>query len=327
MIRQLSLYKQQGVTLLIFAVIIVLAAASFAVSRLSINDVKTKQLIKTRLVLKEAKAALIAYAVNYPEITSAVRGPGYFLCPDTDNDGEAETGCNGPATVARLPWKTLGIEGLRDSDNERLWYAISQNFDYTSSPANKLVNTATVGSISLKNSNGVLINDGTSIDALVAVIIAPGAALTRLDGYPQNRNGNPDNAIDYLDNLNGEDNAMFVHNSTNGFIEGDSNANNNEFNDLVITITYNDIMPLIQKRVAAEMQKSLNDFSDNANCGVYPPADAGRFPVDAPQWSEPGCATGLLPAWIKKEGWHDFYIYTQPVLATDVCDDNCIRPL
>jgi len=336
MIRQPTLHKQQGVTLLILAVIMILAFATFAVSKLSINDVKIKKVIKTQAVLKEAKEALIAYVMSYPElkVSSTVRGPGYFPCPDLADvngvlDGKSQSGCN-PAGVVipgHYPWKTIGSLDFKDTANESLWYAVSETFDNTGNPPPDVINVDTVGSISLRKNDGSLKNNATTNTGIVAIIIAPGKALTRLDGYTQNRNGDPNNAVDYLDIKNGEDNAVFTHNSEQGFIQGDFqlDTNNVGFNDEIIAITYNDIMPLIQKRVAAQMKKAIIDF--RANCNVYPEPVVNKLPVDAPQWSGTGCATGRLPEWIKKEGWQNYYRYTKPAPTNTSCDDNCIQAL
>src|SRR5258708_29066232 len=31
-------------------------------------------------------------------------------------------------SIGRIPWKTLGIDDLRDASGERLWYALAHNF-------------------------------------------------------------------------------------------------------------------------------------------------------------------------------------------------------
>jgi len=336
MSRQLTLHKQQGITLLILAVIIVLAFATFSASRLSINDVTAKQLIKTQTVLKEAKAALIAYVVSYPEakVSATIRGPGYFPCPDLADindvfDGKSQSSCNGPETLGRYPWKTIGSRDFKDSANESLWYALSETFDNTGSPDPDVINVATVGTISLRRSDGSLKNNATTNTGIVAIIIAPGTALTRVDGYQQNRGGDPNSAIDYLDILNGEDNAVFEHNTENGFIEGRFNLNGDNvvFNDAVIVITKNDIMSLIQKRVRAEMQKDINCFREVY--GIYPDPDVDKLPVNLPEWGEmskpPQCADNISIPWIKKESWQDYYSYTKPTDVNNPCDDNCIQ--
>lgn len=276
--------NQKGLVLLVLAIIIVLAFASYSLSGLSINQIKADQAKRTRQALKDAKEALIAYAVNFPEITAANRGPGYLLCPDTDNDGVGQTGCNGPSTIGRLPWVTLGIGDLRDGANERLWYAVSENFDFTASPftgalLRKIINTATRGNITVRNNNNNIIYDGTTIDGIVAIIIAPGVALTRDDGVVQDRSiatGDPNAAINFLDIhvASGEDNASFQHTTLDGFIKGVilNGSGDVVVNDVIEVITYHDIMDRAHKRVASEISNTLNRYY-NA-CDAYPEASA-----------------------------------------------------
>ena len=285
--------KQQGLALLVLVVVIALAFITYTVSELSIAKVKVEQIKNTRLALKKAKQALIAYAVNYPK-NHVPRGPGYFLCPDTDNDGDGETSCNGPSTVGRLPWRTLNTGDIRDSSNERLWYAVSENFDYTAFPftgalPRKIINTATRGNITVRDSNAV-IYDGTTIDGVVAVIIAPGATLTRDDNVAQNRSSaNVNNPVHYLDiSISGEDNADFDQGilggvNNNGFIQGEilDTAGHIIVNDIIEVITYRDLMGEVHKRVSKEISNLVNDYL--TACGAYPeasvfdPAKLGLF--------------------------------------------------
>ena len=88
--------------------------------------------------LRQAKAALIAYAANEQWQTykgQSTDQPGALPCPDIVHDGtEAEEGdsdCVGSTAnnmIGRIPWKTLGIDDLRDASGERLWYALAHNF-------------------------------------------------------------------------------------------------------------------------------------------------------------------------------------------------------
>ncbi len=272
---------QKGLALVIFAVVIALAFISYFVSGLSLTEINVQRDKDTLKALNKAKQALIAYAVNYPEVNATVRGPGYLLCPDTGNNGDAEGGCNGLATVGRFPWRTLNVGDLRDGANERLWYAVSENFDYTDSPnppgpETKVLNTATIGNITIRDRNSNIIYDGTSPDAAVAVIIAPGGVLTRDDGVVQDRSTavNQEAAVNYLDidTASGEDNANFQHNTLNGFIEGEivNGAGNIIVNDQFVVITYGEIMEQIHKRVAGEVSNILNDYFDT--CNSYPEA-------------------------------------------------------
>ncbi|MDH5389032.1 MAG: hypothetical protein OEY06_11375 [Gammaproteobacteria bacterium] len=350
--------NQQGLALLVLVILIILAFVTYSLSGLSLNQVKAEQVKKTRIALKKAKQALLSYAVNYPEITPANRGPGYLPCPDLNDTGvslvnNCKTG--GVPNVGRLPWVTLGVGDLRDSDNEKLWYAVSDNYDYSNSPTVNKINTATTGTITVKDSSNNMIYDGTSLDAIVAVIIAPGEALTRDDGVVQNRSAaNVNAAIHYLDIhvASAEDNASFQHGSLDGFIEGEitDGAGNVIVNDQFIVITYGEIMDLIHKRVSGEIGNVINNYF--AICNDYPEAalfDAtgvgpfnsvalsqqGVLPVGTAlpvNWNT-GCAAGIsLPLWVQSEGWHmnTYYQYSYtkavPLPLPGIPAANCVTP-
>jgi len=336
--------KQKGLVLVVFVIIIVLAFISYIVGDLSLSDIKSQRDLETSQALKKAKQALIAYAVNYPK-DHAPRGPGYLLCPDIDNDGVEETSCNGLTTIGRLPWFTLGVGDLRDSDNERLWYAVSENFDFTASPVTvpltrKVLNTATEGNITVRDSNNNIVHDGTIMNAAVAVIIAPGRVITRDDGVVQNRSSATDKlaTINYLDidTVSGEDNADFIQDDLNGFIKGEieDGAGDVIVNDRIAVITYGDIMKQVHRRVANEISNVLNNYF--LACGKYPeaslfdptkadsdfdsgstPSYFGHIPTDNDGMTPPvpatvtpfnwntGCAAGInLPVWFWRENWH-----------------------
>lgn len=327
--------KQQGLALLVLIIVIVLAFAAYSLSGLSVNQVKTDERMQTSLALNKAKAALLAYAVSFPEITLAARGPGYLPCPDLANNGKSTVNScktGGVANVGRLPWATIGSGDLRDGTGERLWYAVSENFDYSNSPTINKINTATLGTITLRNANGVLYN-GASSDAVVAIIIAPGKALTRDDGIIQNRStANVNDANHYLDIhvASTEDNATFQHNSTaDGFINGEIKdaAGNVIVNDQIVVITYGEIMEHVHRRVARELNNLLNAYLDS--CDAYPEASAfdptklsydsdglreGHLPLDSALPTDWGgvCVAGIapvLPDWLKAEGWHKVTYY------------------
>lgn len=271
----------------------------------------------TAAALAQAKAALIGYAAGV-SISSGGR-PGDLPCPDTNDSGSTGSSCGNAAgttgqttRIGRLPWKSLGLPDLRDGDGERLWYAVSSNFKYNirttcilpgqpgyiSGAEAGCLNSDSRGTITVRNSAGTVINDGSNPDpftpsAVIAVIFAPGATLQRQDGTLQNRDCSGGtgcavtgvcnstatakcNPINYLDVLTSipEDNADFVDGSnTNGFINGViRDANNNVIvNDRLITITYNDLMPLLERRVAKEVLNCLNLYAST-------PANHGRHP-------------------------------------------------
>ncbi len=213
-------------------------------------------------------------------------------------------GTTGQASrIGRLPWKDLGLPDLRDGDGERLWYAVSNNFkQFTRTacgaatlPATCL-NSDTRGTITIRDSSGNIIHNATNTDpansGVVAVIFAPGTILRRQDGTQQARGCGGDttctttgvcsnaatpkcNSVNYLDIALGEDNANFADVSvapgTNGFIKGmvRDASGNVIVNDKLVVITYQDIMPLLEKRVMSEVSNCLKSYA-NANGGRYP---------------------------------------------------------
>lgn len=260
---------------------------------------------KTADALAQAKAALIGYAVSV-DLTGTKR-PGDLPCPDINNNGQAGGSCSnaGGTTLGRLPWKTLGLPDLRDGDGERLWYAVSNNFKNNprtpcANPGDSgCLNSDSRGTITVRNKEGSVIYDGANPDAyspsgVIAVIIAPGGAIQRQgDTTPQIRGCtvgvdcdanqvctaspvtltplcNPANFLDVR--VGTDDNASFTDSSgTDGFINGDVYDTNNNLivNDRVIVITYQDLMPLLERRVVREAYNCLVGYSAISN-GRYP---------------------------------------------------------
>jgi type II secretory pathway pseudopilin PulG len=172
------------------------------------------------------------------------------------------------------------------------------------------LNSDTRGTLTVRNSGGIVVLDGSSAaGGAIVVLLAPGPVLTRLGKTePQDRSCAGDanlqkceqsgvctgpssarcQASNYLDivgptvlSIRGardstEDNADFSDSDRdNGLIAGpvrDSNGNA-VVNDILLAITYQDLMPLLQQRIAGEALKCLHDY---ANTGT------GRYPWAAP---------------------------------------------
>lgn len=293
---------------MIMIVLLVIGLVAGLIGSLSISALRTSRQKQTAAVLAQAKDALIGFAVKVQvsssdiacATTSNCPRPGDLPCPDTDNDGIAETSCGDAAgstgqasRLGRLPWKTLGLPDLRDGSGERLWYAVSNNFKNNTrticnnSNLTGCLNSDTPGTISIFASDGTLTNDaGVAGTGVVAVIIAPGEALQRTDkSTTQNRSiagsNDPLNYLeifnDYLDKINAsyphtlinEDNANFSDgSSTNGFIRGPikflsglgSDSDRVIVNDQLLVITQDNIMQPVQKRVSGEVKNCLLEY-------------------------------------------------------------------
>jgi hypothetical protein len=290
--------KQKGIALIMLVIIIALAFISYMMSGLSLTEIRLKQEEKTLAALKKAKQALLAYAMNYPDVPGVAvsQGPGNLPCP-AEEDGirinvgpigagpACSVGAGFPGAVGRFPWATLETGPLYDGSGELLWYVVSDSY---AAVGGNQINTSTIGNITMKNRDGTLSIDGASNDAIIAVIIAPGETLVRDDGVVQSRTAAAErlDAINYLDiAFSGgaleEDNADFTNSSaTDGFIPGPivDAANNVIVNDQFVTITYEEIMELVHARAAVDISNAITDYE--AGCGGYP--DAASFPNPPP---------------------------------------------
>lgn len=303
-----ALRMQNGAALIVMLVIMILGAAAFLLASLNSSALQNSRDRITTDALAQAKEALIGYAAKVQISASSASNqprPGDLPCPDTNNDGLQESSCGNAAgstgqaaRLGRLPWKTLGLPDLRDASGERLWYAVSNNFKYNTRNTT-LLNSDTPGTITVRDSAGNIIHNGCAAFGLpacptpaaadaafgtgaVAVIIAPGGALTRQgSGSSQDRSSGINIASNYLDiaTLGGiaHDNQNFADaSSLDGFIQGDikiydaaSNSYSLILNDRLLVITQNILIPLLQKRVAAEVKLCLTEYANN-NHGRYP---------------------------------------------------------
>lgn len=333
---------QSGFALIMVAFILGLVAAAIILNTFSPAAMRNAREQKTAESLMLAKSALIAYATtaNLTSLcTTSCNRPGELPCPDTNNDGIAEVSCALPAQhLGRLPYKTLGLDDIRDGYGERLWYAVSNSF--INSPRIFPLNSDTIGTITIRDSQGTVINNGTDMSGAIAVIFAPGAALTRTDGVTQVRDlANENNPINYLDNSLSEDNATFIDGSaTDGFIMGDIKSNTGTLllNDRLAVITHDDLFPLVEARVVAEVSTALqtyftittnpNSFFPNAasfndvsclgvgniaGCASIPGSMRGRIPANPTTgWDASSILSGdATNSWFQQNAWREVVYY------------------
>ncbi len=235
--------RQAGVALLAMLLLVLTAASYLLLNKLNGHTNRFVRAADSQRALKQAKQALLAYAMNYPELhNKQLKGPGFLPCPDQDNDGQSDPGgCSSSgrqASIGRLPFRLLGIEDVRDSHGERLWYVVSNNFinrqsDYT------IINSETPGLLSM-----------AGVDDIVVIIIAPGAPVA---GQTERaRPGNINSSAYYLEHRLAAGDALF------GRMDVVAAA---ESNDQLITITRAELMAMVGRRVLSEVRHALQDYT------------------------------------------------------------------
>jgi hypothetical protein len=363
---------QRGAALLVGLIILMAAMAAGLMTLFGQRLSETRRVVHDANVLAEAKSALIAYSIAN-DLSSPSLGnkrPGSLPCPDnwprnSASVGRASLNCAGNA-LGRLPWRDLGLSDLRDSAGERLWYAVSDRFRRTNPILTAGgINPDTFGRITLRASDGVsfLASAGSPTGA-AAVIIAPGAAIRRLNGLMQNRtSANYNVPRHYLDCMGAgcatEDNANFVNGSNiNGFVAGPVKSGElSVVNDRILPLSASELMVTVNRAVARAVLAELNRSLQNN--GFLPmPADIGDVNclgrLTIPSTPPPGrCvpgtgAFGRLPAsppspywgisgtfldgdatanWFQSNSWreHVFYAVTPACTVSPLCTAGVLQ--
>ena len=298
--------SSKGAALLVILFLVLATFSTIIVSQLSKAGLETLRQKKTLEALAQAKQALISWSVVRGDVSAG--RPGTLPCPDRYNLGTDSGSCSatGGTSIGRLPWKTLGIEDLRDADGERLWYAVSDNFRVANSAA---INSDSPGTLELYASDGTTLLTQTG-ERLAAVVFSVGAPLPG-----QDRGSSPNAATNYLDAANTRNNAI----ASGPFIAGPvKNAQGDiMLNDLVLGISARELISAVEKRVLKEAQNALaafviangkypnpakpndpgcispiNNIGDPPTCAVDNTVCFGRFP-DIPEPS----------TWFRPNGW------------------------
>jgi len=198
---------------------------------------------RTRLALVRAKEALLHYAFSDPN------RPGELPCPDLDGDGRLMLGVDFrggrdvPCASLRgwLPFRSLGVEELRDGAGERLWYAVS---DIHHAGHSAPLNSEVAGRLSVDGSGDV-----------AAVIIAPGFPVDERQARARDAGGS----------------ASDARRLASAFLEG-ANADSAPeryatpgrpwpgMNDRLLAITRLELFSGVEKRVIGEVALALAAF-------------------------------------------------------------------
>ena len=319
---------QRGAALLFAVLLVLLGTGIFMVSasQETVRSVLAERVLADNM--KAAKEALVAYAVSHPS------RPGAFPCPDTTDDGLAdpEYPSIGPCAsgLGRLPWRTLGVGDIRDTSGERYWYALSENFREIVA-----INSDSHGDRQVLSRTASV----SQTNEAVAVIFAPGAATggqvrdatttacaTTGTAIPRTLC-----AANYLDATAAADNAApppAVPTQPVTFIAADAT---DTFNDRLLAIVTSDVIPLVERRVASDLRRTLVQYreaSRNGIAAISPPHGCNCYPwadSDHNGTSDVGQNRGRIPLTASPHNWGTTFtvavpdptkLYTIPNLPT-----------
>ncbi len=233
---QTAFGRQRGAALLIFMLIFFMASMSLLLSSANLSSSRVQADQTSSDALAQAKAALLARAA-----ATSVR-PGSLPCPDFNDDGEDKNGsCSETNTIGRLPWKTLGLDDLRDGDGNRLWYVLAKQLRNSSTSK---INPTTALELSM---------DGAS--NIAAIVFSPGPPLAGKNGRPSN------NIKDYLDDANNEGGP---------YISGPISPT---FNDRAIVISHSELFSIVNRRILGLLGVDLDTYY--ADESLYPYSSTG----------------------------------------------------
>ncbi len=301
--------REAGAALLAAMLLLVVVSAYALLSRLNAAASISYQHQRSVRALAEAKDALIGYALTYAENHTG-QPQGYLPCPDADGDGSADPPCNAPglSVLGRLPWRTLGIEPVRDGSGECLWYAVSG--PYKALTNNKAALTSdTDGLFEIQDAAGNVIIGGASNTRAAAVIFAPGLALGNQDrrSTPASRTecgstnaADPINSpTNYLEAIGGANNATGLGNGGSAMptpnwsrfvmspVAGGAGAGS--FNDVVLPVTPSDFAPAYRRMdqwVAERVRSCLQAYAAAPGAGGLYPWASVLNPLAAPDYGD-----------------------------------------
>ncbi len=260
--------NQQGAALLIFFLLLLTTGVVFFVSQLALDRGGLRYEDNTTEALARAKEALISHAVSfYQQGNEGLYG--FLPCPETQavgTEGNQQGNCTGQYinAIGRLPWRTLGIQPLKDGAGECLWYAVSGEYKFGNynpgappppSTRSEMHNADSPGMFRLLDENLNLVKGNLPEDRVVAVVIAPGPQLAGQNRPAANANlpckvarTNADPA-QYLEIVGGVDNSdvSAAVDSIDDFV-GALNLQGANVNDRVLTITASEIFNAIRRQ-------------------------------------------------------------------------------
>ncbi len=296
-------FAQQGIALLLLAILVFLTAAAVIVRSSDSRAYTTQRQHNTQLALAKAKQALLGYSVEDHGSARKIR-PGELPCPDADGNGKIDAfgvdyqGSRCTTLLGWLPFVTVKTEDIRDGYGEKLWYAVSEDFYNKGGLAREAVlNSMTEGQLILDQHK------------VAALLIAPGPVL---NGQQRPLDNNYLDVQHYLEGRNADGDNHFV--------------SDEHGNDIVLAITVDELMRLAEWRaVQAASQALISYYQQSNRQGQYLPYAEADGICDADSQFEktqqgflpiaalPGCPyepISHLPPWFIKNRWHELVVYS-----------------
>lgn len=315
--QTLTRARQRGAALLVMLVLLITGGAYLLVSQLNRGSGRIAAEKKTAAALAQAKEALIGWAVGnmstpgmlpYPDRRADTNYDGMSDCPAAGIPTSAglllgkfpRVGPENPCLQARsatgvvLPHSALGLDVV-DGAGEVLWYAVSRNM-VSALGAPPVINPDIMNNpqfpwLVVRDQNRTMINNRVAF-----VLIAPGPPLPGQDRTIPPPPTPPPLPREFLEGIGVVTNADFDGTFDVGgpcpssmcedFVMSEPwpSITAPTFNDRLLYVTIDELMPLIEQRVAREVRQTLRNF------GALPPAAAlGYLGNDC------GNADGFLP--------------------------------
>lgn len=232
--------KQSGMVVLATVIVVFMLAVLLRLYALPASQQRLEITRSQSQALAFSRDALVDYSVNYPShYRQESTGPGHFPCPDINGNGSPSLSCSGvPIGLLPVDFRTRGGKNVSFLEQqamgaEPIWYVLSNAFRYSPAPSGSpdsptIVNSDTRGQLQLDDSTEV-----------IALLIAPGPPLAG-----QRRDGTL-HVSDYLEGENADGDAVF---------------SSREGNDQILAIRWEDLMPLVERRVLSAVRDSLSTY-------------------------------------------------------------------
>jgi type II secretory pathway pseudopilin PulG len=249
-------HRQRGYALVIMLVILVAGGLYALVNQLNRSSMQNAQEQDTANALRQAREALLAYAVTYREEHPGY-GYGYLPCPDMASDDTSMPGgtggqsgnCDsqGVSALGLLPYRSLELPDIRDGSGNCLWYAVSGT--HKNNPKNSVpLDESTKGQFSIIDpaGNTIVGINGPEL-GVAAIVFSPGPAIGQQSRALINKPCSADStqAADYLESLGPT------------FTQGVQKSATEQ-------ITSNDQLSWLTAKEIFDQAKKRNDYNNNA---------------------------------------------------------------